>query len=456
VDLYGSLFRSVLFPVWETHVRRRPVIERWRRLQRTQWLSSDELCAMQAASLTRLIEHAYHHVPMYRDRFAALGLTPSDVRRPDDLQKLPILRRSDLRTGGRARESTVPPLPTIRKQTSGTSGEPLLFGFEPDSEHWRRATKFRGYEWAGYRPGDRALHFWGAPLPTEPPWRTRIKIALDQRMHRDLVIPCAVMSEDRLNDVVAVIRTAQPRVLVCYAQAGAELARHINRRGLRTWSTIPTICGAEPVTPRDRADLQEAFGPVFDVYGCREVMMIAGECELHDGLHVSMENLVVEIVVTEDGRRRLAREGESGEVVFTDLHNYGMPFIRYANGDVATAGPTRPCACGRTLPRIGSIQGRISETLRDGRGSAISGVTFGNLFYEVSSSVRQFQVVQHRDHSVTIRVVPCDDLPASAIAQIRGNAARMLVGVDVRIELVADLPRSAAGKHHLVIVEPVD
>src|SRR5439155_23714298 len=111
---------------------------------------------------------------------------------------------------------------------------------------------------------------------------------------------------------------------------------YINRNGLRSWETFPVLCGAERVLPRDRADLEEAFGPaVFDTYGCREVMMIATECEAHHGLHTSMENLVVEIVVTENGKQRLAREGESGEVVFTDLHNLAMPFIRYANGDIA-------------------------------------------------------------------------------------------------------------------------
>lgn len=453
MDAYSPLFRSVLFPIWETHVRRRPVVARWRLLTRTQWRSLDELHHLQAAALARLLEHAYRHVPMYRARFDALGLTPADVRTPEDLPKLPVLRRAELRGYGRAWESTAAPFPSIRKQTSGTTGEPLLFGFEPDSEHWRRAVRYRGYEWAGYRPGDRALHFWGGPLPTEPPWRTRAKIALDHRLHREHYIPCAVMTEDHLDAVVAAIRDLRPKVLVCYSQAGAELARYIHHKGLRTWPEIPTICGAERVTPRDRADLEAGFGPVFDVYGCREVMMIAGECEAHDGLHLSMENLVVEIVVTEDGRERPAREGETGEVVLTDLHNYGMPFIRYANGDVATAGPTSRCACGRTLPRIRAVQGRISETLRDGDGAPVSGIVLSNVFYESSAAVRQFQVVQHRDRSVTIRLVPTTELPAAALARIRANAARLLRGIDVRVELVPELPRSAAGKHHLVVVE---
>lgn len=454
MDLYGRLFRSVLLPVWETHVRRRPVIERLRQLQRTQWASPDELHAIQSAEIARLVEHAYKHVQLYRARMSELGLTPADVRTPEDLMKLPILRRSDLRSSPRDRESTASPLPTIRKQTSGTTGEPLLFGFEPDSEHWRRAVRFRGYEWAGYRHGDRALYFWGAPPVTKPQWKERLKVTIDQRLRREHYVPCAVMTKEHLDEVVASISGSPPQVLVCYSQAGAELARYIINKKLRTWSSIPTICGAEPVSARDRADLEEAFGPVFESYGCREVMMIAGECDRHDGLHVNAENLVVEIVVNDNGRERLAREGETGEVVLTDLHNYGMPFIRYANGDTATAGSPRRCACGRSLPRIKAVQGRVSATLRDGRGGAVSGVSLGYLFYDVSSAVRQFQVVQHRDRTITIRVVQYEELPASALERIRAHAASLLSGVSVNIELVADLPRNPAGKHNLVVVEP--
>ncbi len=453
MDLYGSLFRSVLFPVWETHVRRRPVVERLDYLRRTQFLSVDELHWLQSRALSRLIDHAYEHVPGYRALFTEIGMTPTDVRMPEDLLKLPVLRRSDLRAWGATRASTAPPLPTIRKQTSGTTGEPLLFGFEPDSEHWRRAVRYRGYEWAGYRPGDRALYFWGAQLPGKQRLSVRLKEAFDRRLRRERYLPCAVMTDDHLDAAVQAMRRTHPKALVCYSQAGGELARYINRKGVRSWDALPVICGAERVTPRDRADLEAAFGPVFDVYGCREVMMIAGECSVHDGLHVCMDNLVVEIIVTENGRQRPAREGETGEIVLTDLHNFGMPFIRYANGDIATAGSDKPCACGRTLPRIRSVQGRISETLRDGSGAAVSGIALSWAFYEVSQAVRQFQVVQHRDGSVTIRLVELEQLSRSALAKIHSTAASLLAGIDVRIEVVPALPRNPAGKHNLVVVE---
>jgi phenylacetate-CoA ligase len=446
MDVYGPIFRSVLFPLWEQHVRQRPVVERWHELRRTQWLSTDELHAMQQARVAELLAHAYGNVPFYRRRFDDAGVTPAD-----GLAALPILRRADLQRAGTAWASTAAPLPTVRKQTSGTSGEPLLFGYEPDSEHWRRAVKYRGYEWAGYRPGDRALHFWGVPIADDTSWKARIKIALDRRMHRDIYIPCAVMTDEHLADVARVIERVRPQVIVCYAQAGAELARFINRNGLRAWPTTPVICGAERVLPRDRADLEEAFGPaVFDTYGCREVMMIAAECEAHQGMHVAMENLVVEIV---DPDGRPVREGESGEVVVTDLHNFGQPFLRYANGDIATAGPERRCACGRALPRLMSVQGRVSEMLRDGNGAAVSGIALSFVVQNVSDRVRQFQAVQHKDRSVTISVVPVHELSRDALDEIRRHGQQLLTGIDVAVRIVPELPRSPAGKHHLVVVE---
>lgn len=452
LDLYGHVFRAVAKPAWERYVRRRPILDRQRLLERTQYASLDELHALQTRSLQRLMTHAYEHVLFYRERFTNAGLTPADIKTPADLAKLPILRRADLQERSDRVATNSPPY--ISRQTSGTTGEPLLFGFELNSEHWRHALRLRAYGWAGFRAGDRALHFWGARLPTALPWRTRAKVALDRRLHREYHVPCDVMSEERLAETVRRIREVQPQVFVCYAQAGAELARYINRNDLRTWTPIRVISGAERLLPRDREDLEAAFGPhVFDTYGCREVMLIGAECEAHRGLHLSMENLVVELVVTEGGTQRPAREGEIGEVVITDLHNFAMPFIRYANGDIATAGSSARCTCGRTLPRIESVQGRLSESLRDGHGATISGLAISFLFHDVAGEVRQFQAIQHKDHSVSINVVPTRTLAPETVDEIQRSSTRLLRGVPVRVNIVPDLPRSPAGKHHLVVVE---
>ncbi|MSP61028.1 MAG: phenylacetate--CoA ligase family protein [Myxococcales bacterium] len=453
-DLYGGLFRKLLFPAWEGVIRSRPTLKILADLQQTEWRGADEILAAQGEALARLITHAYTHVPWYRARLDEAGVRPDAIRAPADLARLPLLTRADARAAGDARCSTAPPRATIRKATSGTMGQPLAFGYDAGSEHWRQATKLRGYGWAGYRPGDRSLHYWGAsalPAARLP----AAKVAIDRRLRRETYLNCSVRSDAELARVVESIRRHPPDALLCFTQAGGDLARYIVANGLRSWGTIPVLCGAERLYDADRQALIEAFGPsVFETYGCREVMLIASECERHDGLHVSAENLIVELLVTDGERRREALPGETGEVVITDLHNLGMPFIRYANGDLAVAGPAGRCACGRALPRITSVEGRVTETLRDGQGRKVSGLVFNVLFAGVlAASVRQFQAVQHRDGSITLRLVPTHPLDDGAREQIRATCARYLEGVLVRTEVVEEIPPTKGGKRQVVVIE---
>jgi phenylacetate-CoA ligase len=454
MDLYGPLFRSVLYPAWETLWRERPTLARLEYLERTQWRSSDELFAMQQGSLRRMVRHAYDNVPFYRARFDAAGAKPGDITSSGDLLGLPLMSRQDARSAPESRTSTVGPSASIHKTTGGTTGEPLLFGYEPDSEYWRQATKLRGYGWAGYRLGEYALHYWGFPTRPFPPLKARMKVEIDRVIRRDHYINCTLRGEDELRKVVDVIRQKKPKVLVCYTQAGGDLARYINENGLRDWDTIAVVCGAERLFSHDRQALEQAFGSaVFETYGCREVMLIGSECEQHDGLHESMENVLVEILVKDGDTTRAAREGELGEIVLTDLHNYAMPFLRYANGDLAIAGPAARCACGRGLRRIHSVEGRTTETLRDGDGERVSGLIFNLIFSVLASTVRQFQAVQHIDSSITLKVIPTSDLDAVALDHIRRNCEKYLRGIKVKVEKVDDIPTSNSGKRQPVIVE---
>jgi phenylacetate-CoA ligase len=188
---------------------------------------------------------------------------------------------------------------------------------------------------------------------------------------------------------------------------------------------------------------------VFETYGSREVMLIAAECEAHDGMHVSHENLVVEIMVGD----RPAKPGETGELVVTDLHNFGMPFIRYRIGDLATAGPTSVCACGRELPRIASVDGRVTDTLRDGKGRSVSGLVFNLIVVPLAEKVRQFQAVQKKDGTLTLRIVPTAKMDDGARDQLRKHAERYLPGIAVSIEMVDAIAPGKNGKRKIVIVE---
>jgi len=223
---------------------------------------------------------------------------------------------------------------------------------------------------------------------------------------------------------------------------------------LRTWPPLSVITGAERLFPADRAALKDAFGPgIFESYGSREVMLMGMECEAHEGLHVPMENVLLEVLVRENGRLRAAAPGEIGEVAVTDLHNYGMPFIRYLTGDLATLEEPRRCSCGRALTRLRSVEGRVTETLHDASGRAVSGLFFNVLFSVLADKVRNFQAVQRRDGSIELKLVPNHAFDDDVLRVLDANCRKYLSGVDVKMEIVPAIALGENGKRRVVVVE---
>lgn len=447
MDAYGRLLGGALLPAWEA-VRRRPTLGRLRHLEETQWLSLDALVELQTKALRQVLAHASRHVPYYRERFA--GVDVETVKAPGDLLRLPLLTRQDAQQSEQTRRSTVPPFVDISKATSGTLGMPLSFGYERDSETWRTAIRLRSYGWAGYRPGVRAYHFWG-PGAAPKGWR-KTKLQLDRVLRRDLYADCTVRSAERLDAAIEQVRRFRPDVIVCFSSAGAALARRVNETGARTWKTIPVICGAEALTPPDRKAMEEAFGPaVFETYGSREVMLMASECDRHDGLHIAMENVVVELIVREGDHVRHAAPGEVGEVAVTDLHNHAMPFIRYLNGDRAVAGDAAVCGCKRQLLRLKSIEGRVTATLQDATGAPVAGLFVHALLAHVGHAFRGFQAVQHKDGTVTLRLVKSDRFDEQAHKYLLDGFETYLKGTPVKSEFLDDIPAGRSGKRQVIL-----
>jgi phenylacetate-CoA ligase len=452
-DPYGKALGSVLYPAWE-RLRGRPTFPLLATLQRTERASLDHLTALRTGFLRRLLRHAYHHTAYYRRVFAEAGCHPDEIRTLDDLRRVPLLDRATAQTTVDDRTAPWPEV-AIVKPTSGSTGQPLEVRYSAESRHWRDATRWRGFGWGGYRMGDKAMHLWG-DVVIQPGRLRRAKVMIDQKLRRDIFVSCMVRSDERLAEMVRTIQREQPQAMLGYGQALADLARFINAHKLRTWDTIPVIYGAERLWPNDRDDLSRAFGPaVFETYGCREFMLMGAECEAHDGLHESVENLIVELLVREpDGTIRPARPGERGEVAVTDLHNLACPFIRYLTGDLAVAYDPAPCPCGRTLPRFGPVEGRVTDTLRDADGNPVEGILFNILFLAMAQYTRQFQAVQSADRHLLLKIVPTGDtLPPQAEALIREFVGKHLRGIALEIEVVPEIPLTPAGKLHRVIVE---
>jgi len=366
MDLYRPLLEKVLFPAFEA-ARGRPTVPVLQFLRGSERWSADALRDLQAGLLRRLVRHAATHTAYYRKLLGHRGLVPEDFATVDDLRHLPVLDRELARETLEARIAALPHW-VVKKSIGGAIDAPVVVKYNAESRHWRDATRWRGYGWAGYRIGMRALRYWPDP-PLADGWLARGKRALDLTFKRNLHISCVVRSERALASTARQLREFHPQAIVASSAGVAALARHVNDNGLRTWADIPVIVGGERLWPHDRNQIQQAFGPPFEIYGCGEAMMIAAECEAHDGMHTAMENLIVEVVVRAPGSTvRPARVGEVGEVAITDLHNLACPMIRYLTGDLAVARAETRCACGRGLVAIDPIDGRVTQVV--GRAAA--------------------------------------------------------------------------------------
>jgi phenylacetate-CoA ligase len=213
--------------------------------------------------------------------------------------------------------------------------------------------------------------------------------------------------------------------------------------GLRAVQT-----SAETLTAEHRGLIEEAFGaPAYNRYGCREVGNLAHECDAHAGLHLLIENNIVEVLKA-DGSA--ARPGEAGDVVVTNLWNTATPLIRYRLGDVARVGDAATCACGRSAPRLEAVLGRTSDIIATPSGKMLHGEFFTHLFY--GAPVRRFQVEQTSLHDLHVRVVPDKgyrpEVGTAIAAQITRHADQAL---KVRWEEVEEIPASASGKYRFTI-----
>jgi phenylacetate-CoA ligase len=446
---YAAIFRAILMPSWEHVVRQRDTLKYLAYLETSQWLPREERLPKEVLELRRLLAYAGEHVPYYRELFKRERFDPRGVTSRRDLEALPLLTRQIVRD---RYEHLVDPAhrgKNLQKGTSGSTGAPLKFEYSPASECWRQAAKLRGYGWAGYRPGLKTFYYWAAVSGARP----SLKIRADRALRRETFFDS--MKQDRASreTALALFRKIRPHVVVCYTQSCAQFARWILDEGLRDWDDVPIICGAEAVLPGDRAVLASAFGSgVFETYGSRETMLIAAECEAHDGMHIQEENLVVEIL--RDGRPAAA--GEPGDVVVTDLHNFGMPLIRYVNGDVAVSAQTGPCACGRTLARLARVDGRRADTLIDREGNRVPGIVFHVLFSDARKDiVRQFQAVQSDGGAVVLKVVRGREYSDDAFAAIAQRFSGYLRGLPLSVEFhEAIAPHIRSGKLKTIIVEP--
>ena len=436
----------VLIPAFESQLKGRRTFDYWQELERSQWLPTADIEALQLARLRQILTHAATTCPYYRDTWRDAGLDPATVTDLESFRRWPITGKPVRRAHRDGIRSEAPGIRMLTKGTSGSSGEPFAIDYDEGSLQRRVAAAFRGYAWAGAPPGVKQFYFWGEPVFARPAAAVR-KDRLHHRLYRRHLHNSLTFQESRVRAVLEDYERANAAVIVAFTRPLYEWARVMQAEGLRPTPPRAIIVGAEKLHDFQRAVIEEVFAaPVFETYGSREVMLIGAECDRHRGLHITSEHLLVEIV---DDNGAPVPAGVEGRVILTDLFNMGAPFIRYDIGDRAVASDRR-CECGRGLPLLERVVGRQLEVVATRDGRRIPGEVFPFLFKD-QYEIARYQATQESADRLVIRVqlrqAWSDEARATTL-----EALRRLVGEGMTIDLqiVDEIKESAGGKLALV------
>jgi phenylacetate-CoA ligase len=437
----------VLFPFYETKLRGRATLAYLGELERSQWRPERELRELNWRKMLAALRFAEQSVPFYRRRFAEYGVRVKDVHAPEDLARFPVLTKADLRAHGSELIADGWRGKLFRSGTGGSTGEPARFFYDHATYECRSAAALRSDAWAGGRIGDKELYIWGIPT-LEPRWK-KAKRTLHEALIRKKTVSAWNLAEERLAGVVDEIRRYQPNLVVGYTSPLYYTARYALETGHRLPTPRGIIATAERLFPHQREVIERAFqAPVYDRYGCREMMLIGAECERHEGKHLNIENVFLEVV--RGGRH--ARPGEPGEVILSDLVCRSMPLLRYKNEDVVVAAD-KACSCGRGLPLLASVEGRVLDMIVGTDGQLLSSVFFP-YFFKDNPTVERYQVHQDKTRAITIKIIPGEGYGPETSQAIERDLRRFLgERADIRVQLVSDIPVTSGGKFRFTMTE---
>jgi phenylacetate-CoA ligase len=411
-------------------------------MRRTQWLSTDEFHARQLVQLRWLLRDAVENVPYYQSLFQKLGATPDDFRELSDLTRLPVLEKQQLRENPEEffhRYSDRGRL--IEDHTSGSTGEPLRFFLTAEQKACEMAHSIRFWRWAGYRTGARIVAFrhYIPKRDTDPLWD------LDRRT-RTLFFSVYDMKPANLRAYVEEFNRYQPEFVRGYPSSIYIFAQFAVSEGLRVHAPRAVLSSSETLSPEMRSVIERVLQcPVHDWWGSNERVVTACQCERRGPFHVNGEGGILELVPLANGA-----DDAGQRMIGTGLINHAMPLIRYDLGDLALPAK-QPCGCGRGLPCIAGILGRVNDTIVTGEQKYIPSVRFYTLF-ETYDKVRQFQVVQTEPNAVVVRIVPARTFNGVETDELRGKLARFLgAAVKIDFELVDHIQPEPSGKIRNVV-----
>lgn len=363
------------------------------RLKRHIRLKPSELNEMQNKKLRAILRHAYQNVAFYHRKFRKANLRPDDVESIEDLRKIPMTTRSELQSA-RFHElvaNNVDLRNCVKRRTSGSIGQPLTVALDPGAVRFEDALWLRAMFENGLRIWDRlaVVHDPRGISRKSGNWLQNFGF-----MSRKYIS----ILEDA-DQQVRLLEEYKPEVLKGYPSSLTIIAELAKKKHVHITPRL-IFTGSELLNRSARRFLGSEFdAQVIDCYGCNEFSLLAWECPQHMGYHINVDSVVLEFI---DGDEEVSF-GERGEVVCTGLVNQAMPLIRYRVGDVAVP-CEEECPCGRTLPLMRIVEGRMDDFLVTLDGKPVSPLIFFPYPFKNVNWMKQFRIVQERRDKLTVEL----------------------------------------------------
>jgi phenylacetate-CoA ligase len=322
----------------------------------SDFMPASELRDLQSSRLRSVVQRTYDHVALFRQRMDERGLTPKDIRGVEDIAKLPLMVKTDLRDTYPYGLLAIPLAEVVRLHaSSGTTGKPIVVAYnQADLDVWTEVIcrALAGY---GLHAGDVIQNAYGYGLFTGG-----LGIHYGAEALGATVIPVSGGNTDRQ---IMVMRDFGTSAIACTPSYFLHLLDRAEEMGVdvRGLPLRAGCFGAEPWTDAMRCRIESMAGiKAFDIYGLTEIIGpgVGAECFAQNGLHIFEDHFYPEIIDPET--LEPLPDGSEGELVLTTLSKQAMPIIRYRTRDI-TAISIQPCSCGRTLRRIRRISRRSDD-----------------------------------------------------------------------------------------------
>ncbi|MBN1383311.1 MAG: phenylacetate--CoA ligase family protein [Elusimicrobia bacterium] len=444
--MYQLISRYLYFAAQK--LRRENVLGYLTELEESQWYSPQKVRELQWERLKKILTHAYENVPYYRSKFDNCGIKPEDITSYEKFSGIPFLTKVEVRNNFKDFLARDCKRSVEYSSTSGTTGELLKYVRDRASMGYTRAAQYRGRRWLGADIGTKEMLMFTTAVDPVKLAKEKIKDLIKNRMR----LSAFDMSEKSMRRFFDRCRRFQPKFLYGVPSQIYRLAQFINEKNLdvQGLGLKLIITTTEVLYEHHRRMIESTFKcPIFKEYGASEVGILAFECP-QGNMHITSENVYLEFV---DDKGNPVSSG-SGEIIVTELHNYAMPFIRYKIGDVGYPSG-KICGCGRGLPCIDRVEGRMLEMVLLKNGKSVHGRIFDYINRELldeKKEIREYQVVQESEDELLVKVVKEPHFGEETLNYWKKRIHELL-GPEVRItyEFVKGIPPEKSGKRRYFV-----